>query len=57
MKSGENWSSGFREEDVKDFLVLYLYIAQGQGQITPRVGGGDKILILTKTFYYFNHTL
>ena len=28
-------------------------IAQGQGQIAPR----DKILIVTKKFYYFNHTL
>ena len=31
MKSGENWSSGFRDEEVKDFMVLYLYIVQGQG--------------------------
>ena len=37
----------------KDFMFLYLYIAQGQGQITSR----GKHLILTKTFYYFNHTL
>ena len=36
----------------KDFLVLYLYIAQGKGR-SP----GGKILILTKTFYYSNHTL
>ena len=34
-------------------MILYLYIAQGQGQITP----GGKILILTKRFYYFNHAL
>ena len=39
----------------KNFMVLYLYIAQGQGQITP--GGGGKIFFLTKTFYYFDHTL
>ena len=55
VKSGENWSSGFREEDVKkktlkNFKVLYLYIAQGQGQVTP------PSLILTKT-YYFNNAL
>ena len=31
----------------------YMYIAQGQGQITP----GDKIVITTKKFYYFNHSL
>ena len=35
----------------KDFMVLYLYIAQMQGQITP----GEQILILTKTVYYFNN--
>ena len=35
VKSGENWSSGFREEDVfKVFMILYMYITQGQGQIT-----------------------
>ena len=33
-----------------EFMVLYLYIAQEQGQIAPR----GQILILTKTFYYFN---
>ena len=37
----------------KDYMVLYLYIAQGQKQITR----GGKILILTKTVYYFNYTL
>ena len=36
-----------------DFKVLYLYVAQWQGQITPR----GQILILTKTSYYFYHTL
>ena len=41
------------EKTFKNFMVLYLYIAQGQGQITP----GGKISILSKTFYYFNHTL
>ena len=40
VKSGENWSSSFREDDT----ILYMYIAQVQGQITP----GDKILIVTK---------
>ena len=38
---------------LKDFTILYMDIAQGQGQIIPR----DKILIVTKTFYYFSHTL
>ena len=37
----------------KDFMVLYLYTEPGQGQTTPRW----EILILTKTFYYFHHTL
>ena len=35
MKSGENWSSGFREEDVSRDTILYMCIAHGQGQITP----------------------
>ena len=32
-KAGENKSSGFREEGV--YTILYTFIAQGQGQITP----------------------
>ena len=35
----------------KDFMILYLYIAQGQGQTTP------KILTVAKQFYFFNHML
>ena len=50
-ESGENWSSGFREEDIYGFQeFIPVYSAGTQGQITPREG---KILILTKTFYYF----
>ena len=30
----------FEKKTFKDFMILYLYIAQGQGQITPRKGGG-----------------
>ena len=45
MKSGANWSSGFRKEDVKAFMILYLYIAQGQDQITR-----GQNSILTKSF-------
>ena len=30
MKSGENWSSSFREEDFKDYLILNMYIVKGQ---------------------------
>ena len=37
----------------KNYTILYMYIAQGQGQITP----GDKFFIITKMFYYFNHSL
>ena len=36
----------------KDSTNLYLYIAQVQEQITH----GNKILIVTKQFYYFYHT-
>ena len=35
----------------KDFMILYMYIAQGQGQIT------HKTLMVAKQFYFFNHTL
>ena len=56
----------------KVFMILYLYIAQCQGQIPGlcverggvgalgRGGGGgrgSKILIPQKKVYYFNHTL
>ena len=37
----------------KDYEILYMYIAQGQGQITL----GDKILIVTERVCYFDHTL
>ena len=51
MKSSEHCSSCFREEDIKDFTILYMYIAQGQGQIAP------KILTAAEQFNYFNHVL
>ena len=37
----------------KDYEILYMYIAQGQGQITKR----DKIFIVTERASYFDHTL
>ena len=37
----------------KDYEILYMYIAQVQGQITQK----DKILIVNKRAYYFDHTL
>ena len=39
----------FSEKTFKDFMVLYLYLAQGQGQITPKM--------VVKQFYFFNHML
>ena len=39
------------EKTFKDFTILYMNIAQGQEQITP------KILTVPKQFYYFYHTL
>ena len=43
----------------KDFIILYLYRAQGARVTWGSLGGGGggKIFILTKRFYYFNHTL
>ena len=36
-----------------DYKILYMYIVQGQGEITQE----DKILIVTKRVCYFDHTL
>ena len=33
VKSGENWSE---KKTLKDYTILFMYIAQRQGQITPR---------------------
>ena len=41
----------FSEKKFKDFMISYLYIAQGHGHITP------KILTFAKQFYFFNHML
>ena len=37
----------------KDYDILYMYVAQEQGQLTP----GDKIFIATKSVCYFDHIL
>ena len=37
----------------KDYEVLYMIIAQEQGQIIP----GDKIMTVTERVCYFDHTL
>ena len=46
MKSGENWSSGFREETNERLQIVYRHTGQGQGQTMPREGelweGGAK---------------
>ena len=56
-KSGENYSRGFREEEIKEkkksTQFYTMYIAKGQEQITP----GDNILIVTNKLYYLNHTM
>ena len=52
MKSGENWSSFSEKKTFKDYEI-FIHVAQGQRQITM----GDKILIVTKSVCYFNHTL
>ena len=36
VKSGENGSSGLKEEVLKNYTVLCMYIVPEQGQITPR---------------------
>ena len=41
------------EKTFKDFIILYLYIAQGQGQLPC----GGKIFIQTNKFYYFSRIL
>ena len=35
MKFGIDWPSGFREENVLKIMVIYMYIAPGQGHTTP----------------------
>ena len=41
------------EKTFKDYNILYLYTAQGQGQITQ----GYKILTVIERVCYFDHTL
>ena len=50
MKTGQAVSE---KKKFKDYEILYMYIAQGQGQITQE----DKILLVTKSVCYFDHTL
>ena len=39
------------KKTVKNFMILYMNIAQGPRQITP------KMLMVAKQFYFFNHTI
>ena len=41
------------EKMFNDYEILYMYIAQGQGQITT----GDKIFVVTRGVCYFDQTL
>ena len=41
------------EKMFKDYEILFMIIAQGQGQFTP----GDRILMITERVCYFDHTL
>ena len=40
------------EKTFKNYTILNMYVARGQGQTTP----GGKILIVIRKFYYFHHT-
>ena len=40
MKSGETGKAVSEKKTFKDFMILYLYIAHGQGQTTPGCVGG-----------------
>ena len=51
MKSGEKCSSGLREEELHNFIDVYCPGARADNP------PGDNILIITKMFYYFNHSL
>ena len=51
MKSNVTVQAVSEKMIFKDFTIVYIYRAQGQGQITP------KFLTVAKQFYYFNHTL
>ena len=41
------------EKTSKNYMILYIYIAQEQGHITL----GNKVLIVTKSIFSFDHTL
>ena len=43
----------FKSDFIHFFMILYMYIAPGQGQTAP----GDKVLISTEMFCHFIHLL
>ena len=45
-----SWKSS-EKNTFNDFTISYVFIAQGQGQISP------KLLMVAKQFYFFNHAL
>ena len=51
MKSDENWSIESGEEDIENYTILYIYIAQREVQVTHRGQNFDY-----SKFYSFNHT-
>ena len=53
VKSGENWSRSFREDVQRLDDFKHVLLPRVKGKKLP----GDRVLIVTKTFYYFNHTL
>ena len=40
------------KKTLKEYIILYLDIAQWQGEIIHEGGRGDEILIVTKKFYF-----
>ena len=49
----KNGQAALEKKTFKDYEILYMYIAQGQSELTER----EKILIVTKTVCYQYYTL
>ena len=54
LKTGENWSSDFREDVERFQNFIHVYSPEARAD---KITSGDKILIVTEKFYYLNHTL
>ena len=48
-----SWRGSLKSDFIHFFMILYMYIAPGQGQTVP----GDKVLVSTEMFCYFIHLL